>query len=96
MSGAGCVGHAQSGLSDASILVLGCNDKGPSARGKKSTVSVDNIAEKFSGAQNFSCFSPRATVCLIFRQTFKALILMQRISRIRQTPDKSQEFVTDP
>jgi hypothetical protein len=94
MPGAGVFAHAETGLSDTSILALGCNDKGPRARGKKSTAFVDNFAEKFSGGTIFPCFLRPSTVCLFFRHICKPLKTMERFSTIGQIPDKSEDFVT--
>jgi hypothetical protein len=81
-------------LFDALILPLGCNDKDPRARGKKSTEIVDKFAEKFSGRRNLPCFTWARTVCLFFRQNFKLLILMDILFNNSQIPEKSGDFVT--
>jgi hypothetical protein len=81
-------------LVDASILPLGCNDKDPRARGKKSTEIVDKFAEKFSGRRNSPCFTWTRTVCLFFRQKFKPLIWNDILFINPQIPEKSRDFVT--
>jgi hypothetical protein len=94
MPGAGCLAHAEKRLSDTLILDPRCNDKGPRARGKKSTEIVDKFAEKFSGRRNLPCFTWARTVCLFFRQIDKTLILNDKLFNILQIPEKSGDFVT--
>jgi hypothetical protein len=91
---AGLIAHAEKRLSDTLILDPRCNDKGPRARGKKSTEIVDKFAEKFSGRGNLPCFTWARTVCLFFRQIGKPLILNDKLFNILQIPEKSGDFVT--
>jgi hypothetical protein len=76
------------------ILLAACNEPWAGARGKLSTVSVDNLAEKISSARNFRCFRPDSVICLFFRQDSKYLILNDIIFTLWQTLEKSGLFVT--
>jgi hypothetical protein len=64
------------------------------AREKLSTLSVDNLAEKFSGTTNFPCFLPPSSICPNFRRHCKVLKRKERFMRDRQIPDKPRKFVT--
>jgi hypothetical protein len=66
---------------------------GQRTRGKLSTLSVDNLAEKFSGASKFPCFRRVSLICLFFRHFVNPLKPNERISTIWQIPDKSEDFV---
>jgi hypothetical protein len=91
---AGLIAHAEKRLSDTLILDPRCNDKGPRARGKKSTEIVDKFAEKFSERRNSPCFKWARTICLFFRQIIKQLILKDILFEILQITENSEDFVT--
>jgi hypothetical protein len=76
------------------ILVVAAMIGGLLAREKLSTLSVDNLEEKFSGSPNFPCFWPSSSTCLFFRRQFKPLKTNERFLTIWQIPDKLRKFVT--
>jgi hypothetical protein len=75
-----------------SILRSRCTEPWAGARGKLSTVSVDNSAEKISGEPFFRCFQAGSLECPIFRQFCKALISFQRFFKSGQIPEKTNEL----
>jgi hypothetical protein len=71
-----------------------CNDTAPRARGKLSTIPVDNSADKFQGTGNFCWIRLLSPICLIFRQFNKALILFEKIMNNMQNTEIISIFVT--
>jgi hypothetical protein len=77
------------------ILRSRCNDTRVLARGKESTVSVDNFAEKISAWLKKRCFLGSNQICLFFRQLFKPLINNKRFSDFVQITEKTGQFVKE-
>ena len=75
---AGYIVHANPGAVEEMILSVDCNVSHVKARGKLSTVSVDNSAEKISGSRNFLGFLALSLMCLFFRHISKALFLNEK------------------
>jgi hypothetical protein len=94
MSGAGLLAHAERTISDVAILGQGCTEPRAGARGKLSTVSVDNFAEKISGAQDSCGIRGDSVICLKNRQFFKPLKTQGRFLTSWQTLGISGLFVT--
>src|SRR5690606_5736754 len=81
-------------ISDTAILAAGCNEPRAGARGKLSTVSVDNPAEKICRPRDSCCFRLDSVICLNIRQNRKLLISKERFFNVWQTLEKSGLFVT--
>jgi hypothetical protein len=75
---AGDIVHANPGAVKELILSTGCNVSNAKARGKLSTVSVDNSAEKISGSRNFLGFLALSLMCLFFRHIVNTLFLNEK------------------
>ena len=87
------IGHAAALSLRGVILALAAMIGGLRAREKLSTLSVDNLEEKFCGSLKFPCIQPVSSVCLFFRHLSNPLNINKRFLSPWQIPDKSGEFV---
>ncbi|WP_294612181.1 hypothetical protein [uncultured Roseovarius sp.] len=76
------------------ILWLCCNDTAPRARGKLSTVLVDNSEDKFRGTRNFRWIQQPSLICLKNRRFDKLLYPLYKILGVVQNIENVEVFVT--